>query len=118
MVISHQSFSPESHKEVLPMEDLTKIKGVLGCSQFNNDALVPGTTFGKMGEQFSEIEQFWSSAAMVISGNLKLGAVKEVIISGPARQVLLVAKDDNTFLCELEPKADWKAISADIRKKI
>jgi len=100
------------------MEDLTKIKGVLGCSQFTNDTLVPGSAFGKLGEQFSEIEQFWSSAAMVISGNLKLGNIKEVVISGAARQVLLVAKDDNTYLCELEPKADWKAVSADIRKKV
>jgi predicted regulator of Ras-like GTPase activity (Roadblock/LC7/MglB family) len=100
------------------MEDLTKIKGVLGCSQFNNDTLVPGSTFGKMKDQFSEIEQFWSSAAMVISGNLNLGPIKDVVISGADRQVLLVAKDDITFLCELEPKADWKAISVDIRKKV
>lgn len=100
------------------MEDLTGIKGVLGFTVYVNDAQETGSTKGKLGEKAGEIEQFWVNAASVISNNLKLGEVKEVAICGRDRQVLMVMQAGKTVLCELDPKADWKALSAEVRRKL
>lgn len=100
------------------MEDLTGIKGVLGFAVFVNDAQELGSVKGKLGEKAGEIEQFWVNAASVISNNLKLGEIKEVAVCGKDRQVLMVMGANNTLLCELDPKADWKAISAEVRRKL
>ena len=99
------------------MEDLTKIKGVLGYCLYADDSPVSGTQGGKLGENASEIEQFWSSAASVVANNLKMGQVREVVVSGKDRQVLLLLKDDSLVLCELESRADWRTISSEVRKK-
>jgi len=77
------------------MEDLTKIKGVLGYCLYQDDSPVSGAQAGKLGDNISEIEQFWSSAASVIANNLKLEQVKEVILSGKDRQVMMILKGDS-----------------------
>ena len=100
------------------MEDLTGIKGVLGFAVFVNDAQESGSAKGKLGEKAGEIEQFWVNAASVISNNLKLGEIKEVAVCGKDRQVLMVMQADKTVLCELDPKANWRDISADVRRKL
>ncbi len=100
------------------MEDLTGIKGVLGFAVFVNDAQESGSAKGELGEKAGEIEQFWVNAASVISNNLKLGEVKEVAVCGRDRQVLMVMQAGKTVLCELEPKVNWRDISADVRRKL
>ncbi|MBU1355321.1 MAG: hypothetical protein KJ620_02010 [Candidatus Edwardsbacteria bacterium] len=100
------------------MEDLTGIKGVLGFAVYVSDSQVSGSAKGKLGDKASEIEQFWVNAASVISNNLNLGEVKEVAVGGKDRQVLMVMSSDKTVLCELDPKANWKSISAEVRRKM
>lgn len=100
------------------MEDLTGIKGVLGFAVYVNDSLTSGSDKGKLGEKTPEIEQFWVNAASVISNNLKLGEVREVALSGRERQVLMVMASDKTVLCELDPKANWKNVAAEVRRKM
>lgn len=100
------------------MEDLTGIKGVLGFAVFVNDAQESGSAKGKLGEKAGEIEQFWVNAASVISNNLKLGELQEVAVCGKDRQVLMVMEPNKTVLCELDPKADWKNISTEVRRRM
>jgi predicted regulator of Ras-like GTPase activity (Roadblock/LC7/MglB family) len=100
------------------MEDLTMIKGVLGYCLYQADSPVSDGQGGKLGDKVSEIEQFWSSASSVIAGNLKMSQVSELVVSGKDRLVLLMMKDDKLLLCELEPKADWRAVAAEAGKKV
>lgn len=100
------------------MEDLTGLKGVLGFAIFANDAQIAGSAKGKLGDKTSEIEQFWVNAASVISNNLRLGEIREVAVCGKDRQVLMVMSAEQIILCELEPRANWKNISAEIRRKL
>lgn len=100
------------------MEDLTKIKGVLGYCLYRDDSSVPGAQAGKLGDNTSEIEQFWSSAASVVANNLKLELVREVVLSGKDRQVMLMLQGDSLMLCELDPRADWRAVASEARKKL
>jgi len=100
------------------MEDLTGIKGVLGFAVYVNDSLLSGSAKGKLGDKTPEIEQFWVNAASVISNNLKLGEIREVALAGKDRQVLMVMAPDKTILCELDPKVNWKSVSAEVRRKM
>ena len=100
------------------MEDLTKIKGVLGYCLYRDDCPVPGAQAGKLGDNASEIEQFWSSAASVVANNLKLEQVREVVLSGKDRQVMLMLQGDSLMLCELGPGADWRTVASEARKKL
>lgn len=100
------------------MEDLTKIKGVLGYCLFKDDSPVAGAQAGKLGDKASEIEQFWSSAASVVASNLKLEQVREVVLSGKDRQVMLMLKGDSLMLCELEPGADWRTVASEARRRL
>lgn len=100
------------------MQDMTKIKGVLGCCLYDNDSPVSGSQSGKMGENASEIEQFWSSAASVVANNLKLGQIREVVLSGKDRLVLMIPLEERLLLCELDPRADWRAVASEARKKV
>ncbi len=100
------------------MEDLTNIKGVVGCATFVNDALVGGSAKGRLGDKASEIEQFWANAASVIANNLKLGEVHEVALGGRDRLVLMVMGPGQTVLCELDPSANWKTVAAEVRRKL
>ncbi len=100
------------------MNDLTAVKGVLGYAVFANDAMVDGSAKGKLGDKIGEIEQFWVNAASVIANNFKLSAVKEVAIAGPDRLVLMLLAGDQTVVCECDSKANWKALAAEIRRKL
>jgi predicted regulator of Ras-like GTPase activity (Roadblock/LC7/MglB family) len=100
------------------MEDMTKIKGVLGYCLYQDDSPVAGAQAGKLGDSISEVEQFWSSAASVVANNLKLEQVKEVVLSGKDRQVMMILKGDSLLLCELDPRADWRAVASEARRKL
>jgi predicted regulator of Ras-like GTPase activity (Roadblock/LC7/MglB family) len=100
------------------MDDLTAIKGVLGYAVYVNDSQVSGSAKGKLGDKVSEIEQFWINAASVISNNLSLGEIKEVALTGKDRQVLMVMGNNQMVLCELEPQANWKSISIEVRGRM
>lgn len=100
------------------MDDLTKIKGVLGCAVYAGNSPVAGTEHGILGAKASEIEQFWPTAASVISGNLQLGPVTLMVLGGPKRQVLLFLSDAQTVFCEIEPKADWRALAEQLKGKL
>jgi predicted regulator of Ras-like GTPase activity (Roadblock/LC7/MglB family) len=100
------------------MNDLTAVKGVLGFAVFANDAMVDGTAIGRLGDKAGEIEQFWVNAASVMANNFKLGQVKEVAVSGPDRQVLMLLAGDKTIVCETDPKANWKTLAGEIRRKL
>ncbi|HBE72991.1 MAG TPA: hypothetical protein DDW31_02700 [candidate division Zixibacteria bacterium] len=99
------------------MEDLTKIKGVLGCAAYAASSLEAGSQFGTLGDRASEIEQFWATAASVISTNLQMGQVREMLVRGRSRQVLLVLREGRNILCELAQGTDWKAVSAEVRRR-
>jgi predicted regulator of Ras-like GTPase activity (Roadblock/LC7/MglB family) len=100
------------------MNDLTAVKGVLGFAVFANDTLVEGEGKGRLGDKTGEIEQFWVNAASVMANNFKLGQVREVTVAGPDRQVLMLLAGDKTVVCEVDPTADWKALAAEIRRKL
>lgn len=99
------------------MEDLTKIKGVLGCAAYSGNSLESGSQYGTLGDRASEIEQFWTTAASVVATNLQMGTVRELLVRGKSRQVLLVLREGKNILCELSPGADWKAVSAEVRRR-
>jgi hypothetical protein len=99
------------------MEDLTKIKGVLACAAYAGNSPVAGSQFGPLGDRAPEIEQFWATAASVIATNLQMGQVREMLICGRSRQVLLVIREGTNILCELAQGADWKAVSAEVRRR-
>jgi predicted regulator of Ras-like GTPase activity (Roadblock/LC7/MglB family) len=99
------------------MEDLTKIKGVLGCAAYSGNSLEAGSQFGSLGDRAGEIEQFWATAASVIATNLQMGTVREMLVRGRSRQVLLVLREGRNILCELAPGTDWKSVSAEVRRR-
>lgn len=99
------------------MEDLTKIKGVLGCAAYAGNSLVAGSQFGALGDRAAEIEQFWATAASVVATNHQLGTVREMLIRSRSRQVLMVLREGQNILCELAPGADWKAAASEIRRR-
>ena len=100
------------------MNDLTAVKGVLGFTMYANDAPVDGTAKGHLGDKAGEIEQFWVNAAAVLANNFRLGQVREVAVTGPDRQVLMLLVGDKTVVCEIDPKANWKTLAAEIRRKL
>lgn len=100
------------------MNDLTAVKGVLGFAVFANDAPVDGEAKGRLGDKAGEIEQFWVNAASVMANNFKLGQVRVVAVAGFDRQVLMLLTGDRTVVCEIDPKADWKTLAAEIRRKL
>lgn len=100
------------------MNDLTAVKGVLGFAVFANDAPVDGSAKGRLGDKTGEVEQFWVNAASVMANNFKLGQVREVAVAGADRQVLMLLAGDQTVVCELDPKADWKALAGEIRRRL
>lgn len=99
------------------MEDLTKIKGVLGCAAYAGNSPVAGSQFGALGNRAAEIEQFWATAASVIATNLQMGTVREMLIRSRGRQVLMVLREGQNILCELAQGADWKAVAAEVRRR-
>ncbi len=100
------------------MEDLTQIKGVVGCGAYAGNNLVAGTQFGRLGDRTSEIEQFWAAAASVVAANLKMGSVQEMLIRSQSRQVLIVFGSAQNIVCELAASADWRAVAAEVRRRI
>ncbi|MCU0605831.1 MAG: hypothetical protein MUF78_00050 [Candidatus Edwardsbacteria bacterium] len=100
------------------MNDLTAVKGVLGFAVFANDAPVDGSTKGRLGDKVGEVEQFWVNAASVMANNFKLGQLREVAVTGADRQVLMLLAGEQTVVCELDPRADWKSLAAEIRRRL
>ena len=100
------------------MNDLTAVKGVLGFAVFANDTMVDGSGKGALGDKIGEIEQFWVNAASVIANNFKLGQVRDVAVAGPDRLVVMLLAGDKTVVCECDGKANWKALAAEIRRKL
>ncbi len=100
------------------MNDLTAVKGVLGFAVFANDTMVDGSNKGALGDKIGEIEQFWVNAASVIAHNFKLGQIREVAIAGPDRLVVMLLAGDKSVVCECDSKANWKALAAEIRRKL
>ncbi|GEM_PF-1793091 len=99
------------------MEDLTKIKGVLGCAAYSGNSPVAGSQFGALGNRAAEIEQFWATAASVVATNLQMGTVREMLIRSRSRQVLMVLREGQNILCELAQGADWKAVASEVRRR-
>ncbi len=100
------------------MDDLTKIKGVLGCAAFAGNSPVAGTQFGKLGDKASEIEQFWATAASVVATNMQLGQERELLLRSGSRQVLLLLRGSQNVVCELDAQSDWKNLAAEIKRRL
>jgi hypothetical protein len=100
------------------MEDLTKIPGVLGCAAYSGNSLVADSRHGTLGGKADEIEQFWSAAASVVATNLQMGPARCLVLRSRERQVLLMLQDGQNVLCELEPRVDWRAVAAEIKRRL